>query len=200
MQTCSEGWHVVARNLVVVSNDPGMRCGWAVQRFNCKLLLRDGLIGSLRSYEASFGEYRLGSTSAAVDRHLDIGRAAYEDVCGEDDLFVWVQESFTLRMMSSDRELLEPVRFNAVLEDRLGAVPLNETRTAFATAAGLPLEYQSPGDAKKTMTDQRMKLWGIYDISHTPAGHAADAHRHGLLYARRWCADETVRLRSGWVG
>lgn len=171
-------------SLVVVSGDPGVTTGWAVQKVPCEELLRRGLVGSSRFIQWTSGQFRPGSTSESVDQFLDIARVAYERVADEDDLFVMVVESFTLRMMSMDPELLEPVRFNAILDDRLRG------------RGGVVVEWQQPSDALTTMTDVRLGLWGLL-VKKDPR-HARDARRHGLLYFRRWAESSAVRKRSGY--
>jgi hypothetical protein len=92
-------------------------------------------------------------------------------------------EGFTLRMQSTDPRLLEPVRFNAVLEDRLWG-------------SGVPVEIQSPSDAKSTITDARLRLWGLWKPG---AEHGRDAQRHGLLFLRRFAGQIGIRQRYGWA-
>lgn len=173
-------------SIVVVSADPGVTVGWAVHRVPAKLLAERGLVGSAREIKYSSGQYRNGSTSGNVDRWLDIARLAYEEVAREDDLFVMAVESFTLRMLSMDPELLEPVRFNAVLSDRLRG------------KGGVAVEWQQPADALGQITDARLGLWGL--LEKKDGRHARDARRHGLFYLRRWASDARVRERSGWDG
>lgn len=172
------------RALVTVWADPGDNTGWSIHRAPIDLLLREGQVGAMRQVKWSTGQFNTGSTSANVDRFLDLCRAAYEQILDEDDVFAIGSESFTLRMLSTEPSLLEPVRFNAVLDDRL-------------RGTGMWAERQSPSEAKNTVTDQRLKLWGV----HKPgADHARDAQRHGLLFLRRFAADPRVRQRYGWEG
>lgn len=171
-------------SLVVVSGDPGVTTGWAIQKVPTRCLLERGLVGSARHIQWNSGQFRAGNTSESVDRFLDLARLAYERVAKEDDLVVLAVEGFTLRMLSMDPELLEPVRFNAVLTDRLRG------------KEGVVLEWQTPSDALTTMTDARLALWGLL-LKRDPA-HARDARRHGLLYLRRWASNEEVRKRSGY--
>lgn len=167
------------RALVVVWADPGDTTGWSIHRVPIDLLLREGQVGALRQTRWSSGQFRPGSTSASVDQFLDLARAAYERISEEDDVFVIGSESFTLRMLSTEPSLLEPVRFNAVLDDRL-------------RGTGWWAERQSPSDAKQTITDARLRLWGI----HKPgAVHATDAQRHGLLFLRRYASQPKLRAR-----
>lgn len=142
-----------------------------------------GLVGAARFVQWNSGQFRGGSTSKSVDRFLDIARLAYEQVAGDDDLFSLVVENFTLRMLSMDPELLEPVRFNAVLEDRLRGKPM-------------VVEWQSPSDALSQIKDSQLGLWGL--LTKKDPEHARDARRHGLLYLRRFASNAAVRKRAGW--
>lgn len=128
---------------------------------------------------------------------LDVGENALVcEVCegagGEWDVdnpdewqFVFAMENFVLRMLDQDPALLSPVRVGAVLMDRLEQA---ESET--------PVFFQSASDAMNTVTDQRLKSWGIYD-SHSGA-HARDASRHGVLFIRRFAS--SLGIREGLYG
>lgn len=168
--------------LVTVWADPGDTTGWSIHRAPIDLLMREGQVGAMRQVKWKSGQFNAGSTSANVDAYLDLCRAAYEKVADEEDVFVIGSEGFILRMLSTEPSLLEPVRFNAVLDDRL-------------RGTGTWAERQMPSEAMNTITDQRLKLWGV----HKPGAiHARDAQRHGLLFLRRFAADVRVRQRYGW--
>lgn len=170
------------RSLVVCWADPGGTTGWSLHKVPAKHLLAHGQVGSVSVMRWSTGQFRGRDTSESVDQYLGLCRKVYEGVCDEDDVFVVGTEGFILMEYTSDPALLEPVRFNAVLHDRL-------------RQSGQRVEMQMAGDAKKEITDQRLMLWGLYKPG---AGHGRDAQRHGLLYLRRWAASEAVRIRSGW--
>lgn len=170
--------------LVVVSADPGITTGYAVHRVPIELLLREGQVGATRATKWSSGQFRPGTTSESVDQFLDLCRAAWDKVADEEDTFVMVTEGFVLQMFSTDTALLEPVRFNAILHDRL-------------RGTGQWAEVQMASDAKRTITDQRLQLWGAWKAG---ADHARDAQRHGLLFLRRFASDRRVRERYGWEG
>ena len=146
--------------------------------------MREGQVGAMRQIKWKSGQFNEGGTSANVDAYLALARAAYEQVADDEDVFVIGSEGFILRMLSTEPSLLEPVRFNAVLDDRL-------------RGTGMWAERQQPSEAKNTITDARLKLWGAYKSG---ADHARDAQRHGLLFLRRWAADKRVRSRYGWEG
>lgn len=164
--------------LTVVWADPGVATGWSVHRVNIRRLLTMGQVASMDRVWWRIGQFRTAGTSASVDHYLDLCRAVYER-SDESDVVVIGCESFTLRMQSTDPALLEPVRFLSVLQDRL-------------RGSGVEVQMQSPSDAKKAITDDRLGLWGVYQPG---AEHARDAQRHGLLFLRRYCSDERLRKR-----
>jgi len=170
-------------NLVVVTWDPGETTGWAIHRVSAKVLLEEGQVGSVSHMKWASGQFNEGSTSGNVDRLLDLARTAYQEIAIDGDLFAMVGESFHLRLMSAEASLLEPVRFNAVISDRL-------------RGKGTFVDWQTPSDAMRTINDQRLRLWGLYRPGMV---HARDAQRHGLLFFRRFYSDPEVRSRLGWV-
>lgn len=82
-----------------------------------------------------------------------------------------VIEDFVLRQMRMDRELLSPVRITSAVGYAMWR-------------KGRDYHVQSPTDAKRVCTDERLKEWGMYD----PYGglrHARDADRHAILFLRK---------------
>lgn len=79
-------------------------------------------------------------------------------------------EDFVIRERTKDRSLLSPVRLNAKLSYALEDLgyPFDETQT--------------PSDAKKTVTNERLQRWGLW-VPGMP--HQMDAVRHTILYMRR---------------
>jgi hypothetical protein len=175
-----------AARLVVVAIDPGVTCGWAIVRVPIKVLLELGQVGSVSRMQVSTGQFREGSTSANVDRVLELKRTAYEELTDDEDVMVCVHEGFTLRMLNKDPEMLEPVRFLAVWEDRF-APP----RPEFP----LPVEIQDPSLALGTIGDERLRLWGLWQPARE---HGRAALKHGLMYCRRFADQKVVRLRAGY--
>src|SRR5206468_12988114 len=91
-----------------------------------------------------------------------------------------VIEDFALRTMRMDRELLSPVRVTSALGYNIW---MN----------GRDYHVQTPADAKRVCTDDRLKAWGMYD----PVGnlkHARDADRHAILFLRK--AKNNPRFRA----
>jgi hypothetical protein len=168
------------RRLVVCWMDPGVTTGWAIIRVPIKHLMSMGQVGSIPHMQVNTGQFRTDTTSENVDRALEIARACYQDVADEDDVMVVGHEGFTLRMLSSDPELLEPVRWLAVWDDRF-APP----RAEFP----LPVERQNPS-LMNTIGDDRLKLWGLWQPGRE---HGRAALKHGLVYLRRFADQRVVR-------
>jgi hypothetical protein len=172
--------------LVVVAFDPGVTDGWCILRVPIKVLLRRGQVGAVSQMRWTVGEHRLGSASANVLRAVQLVRLAYEDVMVDGDVLVVVQEDFSLRMMSSDPEMLEPVRWLAVWDHWA------------ATSGGFPFPVvrQMPSE-KSVVTDQRLHLWGLWVPGKE---HKRDALRHALVYLRRFVSSPKLRKEAGWDG
>ena len=171
--------------LVVCWFDPGVTCGWAIVRVPVKVLVAEGQVGSVSRMQVNTGQFREGSTSANVDRSLEIARTAYEELTDDGDVMVVGHEGFTLRMLSMDPEMLEPVRWLAVWDDRF-APP----RPEFP----LPVERQDPS-MMNTIGDDRLRLWGLWQPGRE---HGRAALKHALVYCRRFAGSKLVRQMAGW--
>lgn len=168
--------------LVVVWADPGVTTGWCVLRVPISYLLERGQVGATSRLWWRIGQFRTGGTSASVDSFLALCRAAWEKA-GEEDVVVLGCEGFSLGMLSRDVALLEPVRFLAVLEDRL-------------RGTGVGVEVQMPGE-RSIITDERLKLWGMWEAG---VNHGRDAQKHALAFLRRFASQEELRKKVGWEG
>lgn len=168
--------------LVVVWADPGVTTGWSVHRVPIRVLLSVGQVAALPVTWWRLGQYRSTDTSAAVDTYLELCRGVWYQA-EDDDVVVIGYEGFHLMMQSSDPALLEPVRFEAVLRDRL-------------RGSGVVVERQMPGE-RSIITDARLRLWGLW----VPGkDHGRDAQRHGLSFIRKFSTSVGVQARVGWVG
>jgi hypothetical protein len=144
----------------VFAVDPGGVTGWAWAK------VEGGVIVDSRRGQVECRRDEIKGT----DRILNLMRYA-NDVC---PLNAIVVEDFILRLGTKDRSLLSPVRLTAMLEYGLSVdSDLMDL---------LPIVLQSPSDAKSTITDDRLKLAGMW-IRGLP--HARDATRHLLLYLRK---------------
>lgn len=168
--------------LVVVWADPGVTTGWSVHRVPVRVLLTRGQVGSVPVTWWRLGQFRSRDTSSAVDSYLDLCRTVW-DKADEEDVVVLGCEGFRLLMQSTDDDLLEPVRFLAVLRDRL-------------RGSGVGVEVQQPGE-RSIITDARLRLWGLW----VPGkDHGRDAQKHGLSFLRKFASSEIVQKRVGWTG
>lgn len=169
--------------LVVCWFDPGVTTGWAIVRVPIKVLRSRGQVGSVPDMKVSTGQYRCDTTTERVDRALDIARTCYEEVADEEDVMVVGHEGFTLRMLSMDPEMLEPVRWLAVWDDRF-----SPPRAEFP----LPVERQDPS-LMNTIGDDRLRLWGLWQPGRE---HGRAALKHALVYLRRFADQKVVRQRA----
>lgn len=93
-----------------------------------------------------------------------------------------VIEDFILRSAIKGRELLSPVRIGHKIDYQLW----RGLKVASGEKAQFEPYWQSPGDAKSVMTDQRLKLMSMY----TPGpDHARDATRHAVMWLRKHRVD-----------
>lgn len=98
-----------------------------------------------------------------------------------------VIEGFTLRQFSQDADLLAPVRMIARIEQIIDILEFLGPSPPKATF------YQQPALAKSTVTDARMRKWGIW----TPGRpHANDGLRHCVTFLRRCKNDSGLRLAA----
>lgn len=175
--------------LVVMAYDPGETTGWSCWRVPVATLLTLGTRRTLARSAWALGQIRASAEalragdgdSDMVDKMLEIGRWAYEEFVLEDDEFVFVHEGFTLRMMSMDRNLLAPVRVNAIWLDRL-------------RGKGIQIYQQQPSEAKSVVTDARLREWGVYEPG---MEHARDGQRHAILFIRKFASTPALRKRIG---
>jgi hypothetical protein len=171
--------------------DPGETTGWSVWRAPVATLVQQGTRRTLARSKWGLGQIRASEAalragegdSDMVDKMLEVGRWAYEEFTHEDDVFVFVYEGFKLRMMSMEDNLLAPVRINAIWKDRMRA-----------SGARIPIFQQQPGEAKRVVTDARLKEWSVYKPG---MEHARDAERHAILFLRRAASTPALRHRLG---
>jgi len=156
--------------------DPGGTTGWCVLRIHLIAMQSDEyrILDNIIGWSA--GQVN-GSINHQIDRLVDLVDAwpEAEVVC----------EDFILRQMSGGRDLLDPVRITQPVEWWLAS----GGRRAWDSEEGedwksRELHIQSPSLAMTTITDDRMKSFGLYSLT---AGqpHARDALRHALTFARR---------------
>lgn len=192
-------------NLVVFALDPGITTGWAALKVPVGRLLAVGATRTLSRCRWRHGQIlrsAIGGTGALAQaasdsKHVDeiFGHIAHvydefvfnpaENEEWEGDIFVYAIEHFQLRMMSMDSNLLAPVRVEERFLDRL-----------WTRGVTTPIFQQSPSDAKRVVTDDRLKDWGMYDRNSGP--HARDADRHAILFLRKFSDSSALRASLGF--
>lgn len=159
----------------VFAVDPGESTGWCVLWWDPEILW-DSTQSIIRSHVA----WRAGTISggseheqmALVLRHLrKYGSGAEGSAV--------ILEDFVLRkMVTMDRNLLAPVRYNAALEFAMW----RGLRCADGEMRTWGPSFQSANDAKNVCTDGRLKTWNMYAEG---PDHARDATRHAALHLRK---------------
>lgn len=156
--------------------DPGGATGWCVlQIYEIAMQVPDyRILENVAAWSA--GEVK-GSIERQVDKLVDLVDAwpDAEVVC----------EDFLLRQMAGGRDLLDPIRITSPLKWWLEC----GGRRAWDVEEGedwkpRELHLQQPALAMSTITDARLRAFGILDLT-ARQPHARDAMRHALTFARR---------------
>lgn len=166
----------------VIALDPGGTTGWSMMRVHPDALDPGApdvkILANIQNW--SHGQIDCGSTRGNLGRSEIEGVSTSGEAAGirriTDLIAAWpdaaiVIEDFVLRQFDQKRDLLSPVRITAGVNQYLWW----RSRT---------YHIQSPGDAKTTATDARLKSWGLYD-SHGGMQHARDADRHAITFLRK---------------
>lgn len=174
----------------VVAIDPGGTTGWSVMQVHPDALAYPdvALLDSIEYWAngqidcgAQKGDRGTVSADAAKGRATGaVGVSVSGEAAGVAELTELVRsfpeaavviEDFILRQFRQDRDLLSPVRVTAALSQQMWL-----DRRGFFT--------QQPSMAKGTITDERLKKWGMYNRA-GGMQHARDADRHALMFIRR---------------
>lgn len=179
--------------LLILGYDPGVHTGWAALRLDFEMLVTSGFAqlalasGGGRDQELLAWDTGVfvGSDGAIADQMLALVRGVWEegvfDLGPSSDVMAIAQEDFILQMLSADRDLLSPVRVNAVFDYIARPVPV-------------PRRKQLASDAKRVVTDERLRLLNL--VRPGMAAHERDALRHAVLLARKLCERE---FRQRWL-
>ena len=168
----------------ILAFDPGGTTGWSLlvlpRKINGKDVFSFNLDTILHTLTWEHGE--LVTTG-------DEDGAAYQmaKMCNAWPNAAIVVEDFILRSERKEksRDLLSPVRLTAKLE------------TYLWKGNRKPL-LQTPAQAKTTVTDERLALWGVKVDDGLP-DHARDADRHAVLFLRRCIGPQGVAVkRAAW--
>lgn len=185
--------------LVVVAFDPGVSTGWAWRAFDREDLPRLPTARLLRVSEGGTGLIErdprvvprlvLAGGVAMWDTYTamamqSVVRSAWKVAEVDEDLdtFVVVVEDFILRTSDAARHTLAPVRVTAAFEALMRDSGVNV------------FTGQSASDAKRAITDERLRRWDVYEEG---PEHRRDAMRHLILFMRRWRDDHRFRGRFG---
>jgi hypothetical protein len=176
--------------LLIAAFDPGVTTGWAALRLDLGLLTDEGFAAlALRSGGGretdllawDTGVFR-GGDGACAEQMLGLVRGVWEEgefgVGVDSDVMGIAQEDFILRMLSADRDLLSPVRINAIFDHIARPVPV-------------PRRKQQASDAKRVVSDDRLHRMNLWRSGWTD--HEKDALRHAVLLARSLCEPEFLR-------
>lgn len=175
----------------VIAIDPGGTTGWSLISVHPESLTAPDASILENIFMHQHGQVDCGSHRGNLGTSLHAGISTDGEFSGVYDLAkfcnTWpcaavVVEDFHLRQFRKDRDLLSPVRVTAALEYCLWR-------------KGRDAHFQTPADAKRVCTDERLKRWKMYD----PVGsmvHARDADRHALLFLRRCKAKAEFRAEA----
>lgn len=153
---------------VVVAVDPGGVTGWSVLQIHPEALVNPDIPILANIEHWSHGQIKSPANDTAEQDCVSelVGIVAQWPGC------CVLMEDFILRMFSMGRELLAPVRLNAMLA------------YALRTELGIEITHrQQPSQAKTIATDERMKEWGLYERE-GGMEHARDADRHAIVWMR----------------
>jgi hypothetical protein len=157
--------HELCAQPTVFATDPGGVTGWSKMTISREALLDTSLMPweGIERWEHGQVDHR-EDERAGVDKLYHVA-ARWPGAA-------ILQEQFDLRMLSQDPDLLYSVRIIAMFDYALRGLGVCETFR------------QTPSDAKKESTDDRLKRWGFY-VRTGGMGHARDADRHALLMIRK---------------
>lgn len=172
----------------VFTVDPGQHSGWAWLLFERPLLPSDGSVGCVRvglslsrpmCMSGEMNTSREVQGSKDLVRYISRSRERGMSFCRRSVRQAVVMESFQARERTMDANLTSPERIAARVEQELSRVDYE-----------FEWYWQSPSDAKGTITDKRLKRWGLW---YPGQPHRNDAMRHLLLWLRKEANGEHER-------
>ncbi|QHB37491.1 RuvC-like resolvase [Mycobacterium phage Onyinye] len=175
----------------VIALDPGGTTGWSLISVHPEALTTPDASILDNIFVHQHGQVDCGSHRGNLGTSLHSGISTDGEFSGVYDLAKFIHswpcaavviEDFVLRTQRMDRDLLSPVRVTSAVGYSLWR-------------KGRDYHVQSPADAKRTCTDERLKEWKMYD----PYGglrHARDADRHAILFLRRAKAKAAFRANA----
>lgn len=158
--------------------DPGGTTGWS--RMSCDIeALTDSDTSILATLQWEHGEIRcLEDEEAGLDQMLAVAAEVPGTCIGIEDFIPY--------KFSKQWDFYSPMRLTAaakwIFREHLGMQPVH-------------IPKQSADDAKKEITNDRLKRWGLYERK-GGLEHARDADRHAILWLRKCKGmDKTSRAR-----
>lgn len=152
-------------SLPIFAVDPGGTTGWSL------LVLPESLNGTsiFKFNQETILANKLNWWHGQINCYdIDLGIYQLLKIIKKWPSAAVVMESFNIRQMAVD---LSPVKISATIRYELWL----KNQEMFE---------QSPGQAKTTATDDRLRTWGAY-TSEGGLQHARDADRHAILFMRR---------------
>jgi hypothetical protein len=158
----------VSELYTTIAFDPGGTTGWSVVSVYLEAM-RD------KSYKIldNVVHRAMGQMTGPLTRQV----SEMLDLVAEWESAKIVMESFILRKLTMDPNMLDPVRVIAAFE--FGLVERRRKRDAQRS-----IIFQQPSLAMGTMTDDRLKAIGWLEGT-VGMPHARDAERHALTWLRR---------------
>lgn len=175
----------------VIALDPGGTTGWSLMSVHPESLVEAKADFLDNIFTHQHGEVDCGVHRGNLHSSLHTGISTDGEFGGVYDLAHFIEswpvaaivvEDFTLRQMRMDRDLLSPVRITAALGYNIWI-------------SGRDYHVQTAADAKRTCTDDRLKIWGCYDSAGS-LRHARDADRHAILFLRKAKSSASFRAKA----
>lgn len=165
--------------LVLIAFDPGQMTGWSLIVLPRKLDGKDIFSSNFETLLFNRHQWDHGQIDCLDE---DLGAYKMMKLVERWPGAAVLVEDFILRMdrRERSRNLLSPVRLTAKLEHYLWR-------------CGRKMLLQQPSMAKTTVTDERMKIWNVYQPGQP---HARDADRHILTFIRRCYGPQGITMRQ----
>lgn len=164
-----------------IALDPGGTSGW------CQLSIHEiAMYSDEYKILENIVRWSAGEITGTVGHQID----QLVDLCEAWEGAEIVSEDFIVRTANSSREVLDPVRIMEPLKWWIERGGQRAWDTHEDDWQPRMLHLQQPSLAMSTVTDDRLKAYGMYSLT---AGkpHARDALRHALTFARRRKLDLT---------
>lgn len=182
---------ITYRDATVIAVDPGGTTGWSLIQVPPEALCEPDVPILANIWQFQHGQVDCGVHRGNLATSLHPGISTEGEFSGIYDLVAFITswpssavviEDFALRQLRMDRDLLSPVRVTAAIGYELWK-------------NGRDYHVQTPTDAKRVCTDERLKEWNMYDRT-GGLQHARDADRHAILFLRKAKAKASFRAQA----